>query len=106
MPQTTRAELSGALLAALLADIRSRTGRADAASEIHIDAVPMRTCYESMTRLKGPSHAVLDYAAHLFAEDARGRVHPTPELTVDEAQIDTETGIMTLVLTRGTFVSA
>src|SRR5579885_1663417 len=104
MTESTQ-ETSGALLTALLNDIRARTPRAEAAKEIRIDAVPMRTCYETMTRLTGPSSAVLDYAAHLFTEDARGRQHPTPELTVDEAQVDAETGMMTLVLTRGTFVT-
>lgn len=65
MSHTARQEMSGVLLVALLNDIRATKPRAEAASEIHIDAMPMRTCYETIAKLTGPSAAVLDYAAHL-----------------------------------------
>jgi hypothetical protein len=96
--------MSGALLTALMGEIRARPPRAAAEHEIEITSVPMRTCYETMTRLRGPSNAVLDYAAYLFSEENEARRGPTPPLGLDEAQLDPETGEMTLVLTRGTFV--
>ena len=103
MSMSTHQEMSGAMLAALTAEVKSRTPRADAQHEIEIQPVPMRTCYETMTRLQGPSVSVLDYAAYLFAEEKETRREPTPPLAIDEAQINSETGDMILVLTRGTF---
>lgn len=96
-------ELTGTLLATLTRELRTRVPRAEAEHEIEVHPVPMRTCYETMTRLVGPCTSVLDYAAYLFAADANARTEPTPPLAIEEAQLDTETGEMSLVLTRGTF---
>jgi hypothetical protein len=103
-PHAPHAPLSGTMLDALTREIHARTPRANAAEEIAIQPVPMRTCYETMTRLHGPSASVLDYAAFLFAEETHAKRGPTPPLTVDEADLDSATGELTLVLTRGTFI--
>jgi hypothetical protein len=104
MSATTR-EASSALLGALTEELLTRAPRPDAASEIDIRPVPMRTCYETMTRLQGPNGAVLDYAAYLFAEEQRAATTPTPPLAVDDVQVDLENGEMVLVLSRGTFTA-
>ena len=97
--------LSIAALGALTADVRARAPRQAASSEIEVRSVPVRTCYETMTRLAGPRDAVLDYAAFLFSEERSGRPQPIPPLTIDEAHFDEPTGTLTMVLSRGSFIS-
>ncbi len=98
-------ELSAVEIGGLTTEIRLRKPRQDAASDIEISSIPMRTCYETMTRLNGPVDSVLDYAAWLFSEDKSNQPGPTPPLTIEEAHSDFSTGIMTLVLSRGSFTA-
>lgn len=96
-------ELSTSALAALTAELRVRAPRQAAANEIEITPMPVRTCYETMTRITGPRDAVLDYAAFLFSGEGAGAPQPTPPLAIEEAHVDTATGTLTLVLSRGSF---
>lgn len=107
MPTSTTAhELSAVEIAGLTKEIRTRKPRESAVSEIQVGSVPVRTCYETMTRLIGPVDSVLDYAAWLFTEDGAGKTSvPVPPLSVEEAHTDFATGIMTLVLSRGTLTT-
>ena len=98
-------ELSAVEIGGLTAEIRIRKPRQEAASDIEVGSIPMRTCYETMTRLSGPVDSVLDYAAWLFADDKSNKPGPTPPLTIEEAHTDFGTGIMTLVLSRGSFTA-
>lgn len=102
---TASHELSAVEIGGLTAEIRLRKPRQEAASDIEISSIPMRTCYETMTRLNGPVDSVLDYAAWLFSEDKSTKPGPTPPLTIEEAHTDFSTGIMTLVLSRGSFTA-
>ncbi len=95
-------ELSMPELGALTSELRTRRPRQEALSEIEIGSVPLRTCYETMTRLSGPRDAVLDYAAYLFAEEGRAPA-PVPPLAIEEGRVEPETGQMTLVLSRGAY---
>ena len=98
-------ELSAVEIGGLTAEIRIRKPRQEAESDIEVSSIPMRTCYETMTRLSGPVDSVLDYAAWLFTDDKSNKPGPTPPLTIEEAHTDFATGIMTLVLTRGSFTT-
>lgn len=97
-------ELSVQELATLATELRMRTPRQEAGDELEVAPVPLRTCYETMMRLSGPRDAVLDYAAYLFAEEARTQDATVPPLAVEEAHIEPETGRMSVVLSRGAYV--
>lgn len=88
---------------ALTSIIRKRTPNRDAKKNIVETFVPMRTCYETMTRLVGPADSVLDFAAFLFAEEDAASTHPTPPLAIEEAHVDEKAGTLSLVLSRGSF---
>jgi hypothetical protein len=89
---------------ALARQILNRAPRESAKSEIQMRFVPLRTCYESCTRLIGPREAVLDYAAALFS-DAATRPGPTPQLMLEEAHSDDGGETLSLLLSRGTYSS-
>ena len=103
MPNTNAQSALPTMPEALTTIIRRRAPRASAKSKIVESLVPMRTCYETMTRLVGPADSVLDYAAFLFAEEDAAATRPTPALTVEEAHFSPDTGTLSLVLSRGSF---
>lgn len=86
---------------ALVALIRNRPLRTAARSQIKVSTVPIRTCYETLTRLRGPRDAVLDYAAFLFADDAESAAPATPRLALEEAHIEDDGATLSLLLSRG-----
>jgi hypothetical protein len=86
---------------AVAALIRNRPLRATAGLQIKVSAVPIRTCYETLTRLRGPREAVLDYAAALFADDATGAARPMPPLALEEAHTEDGGQILVLLLSHG-----
>jgi hypothetical protein len=53
-------------LAALEAELRTRTPRKDAGRTVKQENIPVRTCYQAVVRLRGPRDDVLDYAAWLM----------------------------------------
>ena len=100
---TSYRELSVQELGSLASELRARAPRQEAGDEIDVSPVPLRTCYETMMRLSGPRDAVLDYAAYLFAEEAKGRDATVPALALEEAHVEPEEGLMSLVLSRGAY---
>lgn len=98
---------SGAIpVDALVALIRYRPLRAAARSQIKVSTVPIRTCYETLTRLSGPLEAVLDYAAFLFADDAVSAAPATPPLALEEAHIEDDGATLSLLLSRGNLIES
>ncbi|HVX39362.1 MAG TPA: hypothetical protein VHB25_07280 [Gemmatimonadaceae bacterium] len=97
--------LTIAELGALTAQLRARNPRQAAAGEIRVESVPVRTCYETMTRLTGRRDAVLDHAAFLFSEERSGRPQPIPPLTIEEAHLDDSSDVLTLLLSRGSYTA-
>lgn len=86
--------------------IQQRIPRAAARSEVAVKSVPIRTCYETLTRLSGPSDAVLDYAAALFADDAANPARPSPPLALEEAHVQGDGETLSLLLSRGMYSPA
>jgi hypothetical protein len=89
----------------LATQIQNRTPRETARSEIKVTAVPLRTCYETLMRLLGPREAVLDYAAALFAEEAKCPAPPAPPLALEEAHIEDDGETLSLLLSRGMYTT-
>ena len=90
-------------LGSVSALLKNRIPREAARSEIKLTSVPLRTCYETLMRLTGPREAVLDYAAVLFADDARGASQPSPPLTLEEAHEEDDGKTLSLLLSRGVY---
>jgi hypothetical protein len=93
-------------LKSVAALIRGRQPRDSARSEIQVNVVPLRTCYEVLLRLSGPRDAVLDYAAVLFAEDATSPSRPNPPLALEEAHTEDDGLTLSLLLSRGMYAAA
>jgi hypothetical protein len=86
---------------AVAALIRNRPLRAAAGSQIKVSTVPIRTCYETLTRLRGPREDVLDYAALLFAADAMSAARAMPPIALEEAHTEDAGQTLVLLLSRG-----
>jgi hypothetical protein len=83
--------------------IQQRPPRAQARAEINVTSVPLRTCYEILTRLRGPREAVLDYAAALFSDNVAEAARPTPPVTLEEAHSEDDGRTLSLLLASGAF---
>lgn len=104
MPANTEKDNTVLTVEAVTAQIQHRRPRESARSEIEVAYVPLRTCYETATRLVGPRESVLDYAAVLFAEAAaRKGPKPSPSLAVDEVHFNEDGETMSVLLSQGLY---
>ena len=105
MTITTLPSLALLPLIDLEIELQSRPPREAARTEIVITSVPLRACKETLTRLIGPRDAVLDYAAALFAEDATCPAPPSHPLTLEEAHVEDDGEMLSLLLSRGMYTA-
>ncbi len=94
-PQSRSQEMAQRL-AALEAEIRGRTPRAEARVEVKVTNPPIRTVYQTQMRIAGPRDAVLDYCAFVW-KDA-GPTQPGQHSPVSLEAIEKDEGGQLTVL--------